>query len=157
MVTRNWPLIVACLVASLVGGALSNLVCSRSAQAQTLNPGNANVVTAQAFYLVRPDGTQAGRWALTPTGESHIILWNKSGKARAIFGVVDKDDRAYLLLTGKDGVGGVQLGVEPDGEAFLALFDKTGDMDRAKVFVTPNGQGKIILHKDRQTVSWRAP
>jgi hypothetical protein len=129
-------------------------------------PGEPGVVTARGFRLVRADGTEAGHWLVSPvSGLAGIyMLGRRSGDmtpasvSLGLDGTTDNEEESLLMLHGKGTPGGtIFLRAQPDGQTFLALHDKTGHMDRAKVFVTPEGEGKIVLHSDAETISWHAP
>lgn len=90
----------AMLLASLVGGAVSNLVFTAGVGAQA----PADVVTATQVNIV--DG---------------------SGRLRAVLSGTDETGRASLAFYGPDGDRRGFLGVDPDGTPHLRLNDPAGD------------------------------
>jgi len=128
-------------------------------------PAEPGIVTAREFHLVRADGTEAGYWhVMRTTGLPRLVMQDTmSGHTpmEAAIGFVTADEEPRVMLVGKgkkgEPGGSVELGVQPEGESFLALHDVVGHSDRVRISVAPDGEGKILLRKGEETVSWRAP
>ncbi len=144
--------LMAAAVLAVVGLAWAGNRITGIAQAQEADTGP-KVVRANQFILEDEKGRMRATLAVSKD-TSALRLYDKSGKPRAVLGVLGDAGPALVLNDGNDKTR-VQLIVLRDVPV-LALMDGN-DKSRIKLGVLKDGEPVLALHDETGKVTWSAP
>ncbi len=151
--------VVGMITASLVGGALANLLMMGGVEAQ----GVAEVVTTTQLNLV--DGTGRLRGTLSGSDErglASLTFYDDQGRVRGVFGVdpggtpvvelLDAQGQRRVLVTAEGDEPLVVLGLENEGQGLFGVIQGApmltlgdGTQSRALLHLNAEGQPRLAL------------
>lgn len=138
------PMFIVAIIAGFLGGALSNRFMTLDRVETQKDLGAKNVVVANEFHLVDDDGKDRWVLKLSGEGEPNITFINKNGWAPMAIGVNRKGFPFFNMVLEPRKNGGPSfvlmdsqmknralLGLRRDGEPYLSLLDKNGQVRAA--------------------------